>query len=99
MGRQLAAVVDGLLEPLVEDRLTAADALEILSDDSQPQSNSAAVERNRQAHTRFIASVHCTFPGCLRLLCKLQSSPGVVQDGASGRPACALNARRLPVIW
>lgn len=49
MGRQLAAVVDGLLEPLVEDRLTAADALDILSEEFTPGRSGTAVERNRQA--------------------------------------------------
>ena len=48
MGRQLAAVVEGLLEPLVEDRLTAADALDILTEGTQPHSSSTAMERNRQ---------------------------------------------------
>lgn len=46
MGRQLAAVVDGLLEPLVEDRLSAAEALEMLQQDGQ-QPQSAAVQQDR----------------------------------------------------
>ena len=50
MGRQLAAVVDGLLEPLVEDRLTAADALELLTEQTAG-SSSTAVDMNRQAHS------------------------------------------------
>lgn len=48
IGRQLASVVDGLLEPLVEDRLTAADALDILSEESQTSNNDTAVVRSRQ---------------------------------------------------
>lgn len=47
MGRQLAAAVDGLLEPLVEDRFTAADALDILSDDPETASSNIAADRNR----------------------------------------------------
>ena len=67
MGRQLAAVVDGLLEPLVEDRLTAADALDILSEESQPQSSGAAAERNRYAgtpHSCRHTSLHTSYQGC-----------------------------------
>lgn len=50
MGRQLAAVVDGLLEPLVEDRLTAADALDLFNEQAA-SSSSTAVDTNRQAHS------------------------------------------------
>lgn len=32
IGRQLAGVVDGLLEPLVEDRLSAEEALDMLTE-------------------------------------------------------------------
>jgi len=46
IGRQLAAVVDGLLEPLVEDRLTPSEALDMLTDGNQ-QSQSTAVKDNR----------------------------------------------------
>ena len=46
MGRQLAAVVDGLLEPLVEDRLSADEALEMLQQDNQ-QPQSAVVQQDR----------------------------------------------------
>ena len=35
IGRQLAGVVDGLLEPLVEDRLTAGEALDMLTPDAE----------------------------------------------------------------
>lgn len=45
IGRQLAGVVDGLLEPLVEDRLTAAEALDMLTEEGQ-QSQSAAVRQD-----------------------------------------------------
>ncbi|KAL0037446.1 hypothetical protein WJX79_008515 [Trebouxia sp. C0005] len=47
IGRQLATVVDGLLEPLVEDRLSAAEALEMLTQQDQ-QSQSVTVQSNRQ---------------------------------------------------
>lgn len=61
MGRQLAAVVDGLLEPLVEDRLSAAEALEMLQQDSQ-QPQSAAVQQDRW-QDRFVMvmlpGMHC----------------------------------------
>lgn len=46
MGRQLATVVDGLLEPLVEDRLTAGEALDMLTSESeQSQSPSTTTDR------------------------------------------------------
>ena len=46
IGRQLATVVDGLMEPLVEDRLSAAEALEMLTQHDQ-QSQSVTVQSNR----------------------------------------------------
>lgn len=46
IGRQLAGVVDGLLEPLVEDRLTAAEALDMLTEEGQ-QSQPAAARQDR----------------------------------------------------
>ena len=52
MGRQLASVVDGLLEPLVEDRLTAADALDMLSEQPRTSSSDTAVVRDRQVCLR-----------------------------------------------
>lgn len=48
IGRQLATVVDGLLEPLVEDRLSAAEALEMLTQQDE-QSQSVAVQSDRQS--------------------------------------------------
>ena len=45
IGRQLAAALDGLLEPLVEDRLTAAEALDTLTPDSEQGQSSAATAR------------------------------------------------------
>ncbi|KAL0052888.1 hypothetical protein WJX82_009212 [Trebouxia sp. C0006] len=55
IGRQLATVVDGLLEPLVEDRLSAAEALEMLTEQDQ-QSQSVPVQSDRQdASSRALA--------------------------------------------
>ena len=43
---QLATVVDGLLEPLVEDRLNAAEALDMLTQEiEQSQMSSATQDR------------------------------------------------------
>ena len=41
IGRQLAGVVDGLLEPLVEDRLTAGEALDMLTPDAEQTPSSS----------------------------------------------------------
>lgn len=41
IGRQLAGVVDGLLEPLVEDRLTAGEALDMLTPDTEQTASSS----------------------------------------------------------
>ena len=47
IGRKLAAAVDGLLEPLVEDRLTAAEALDMLTEDvEQPQPSTSTKNRS-----------------------------------------------------
>ena len=52
IGRKLAATVDGLLEPLVEDRLTAAEALDMLTEDvEQPQASSSAKDRSSMNYT------------------------------------------------
>ncbi|DBA82766.1 hypothetical protein WJX77_011526 [Trebouxia sp. C0004] len=47
IGHHLATVVDGLLEPLVEDRLSAAEALEMLTQQDH-QSPSVPVQSDRQ---------------------------------------------------
>ena len=46
IGTQLAGVVDGLLEPLVEDRLTAEEALDMLTPDAE-QTVSASTTNDR----------------------------------------------------
>ena len=54
IGRQLATVVDGLLEPLVEDRLSAAEALEMLTQqDQQSQSIPVQSDRYQYKHAWF----------------------------------------------
>lgn len=51
-------MVDGLLEPLVEDRLSAAEALEMLTEQDQ-QSQSVTVQSDRYQYT------HALFSCCL----------------------------------
>ncbi len=52
-------MVDGLLEPLVEDRLSAAEALEMLTEQDQ-QSQSVPVQSDRYQYQHVYAA-HLVF--------------------------------------